>query len=87
MHYLERIKAFREDYDLTQKELGKKLKISQRVYSHYETGSRAIPVEIICDLADVYNTSTDYILARTNNKNKLKWKTVFPCDRYCFVFI
>jgi transcriptional regulator with XRE-family HTH domain len=69
MHYLDRIKALREDNDLTQEEIGKKLKISQRVYSNYETGKRSIPVEIICDLADIYNTSTDYILGKTNNKN------------------
>jgi transcriptional regulator with XRE-family HTH domain len=72
MHYLQRIKALREDHDLTQEELGKKLKISQRVYSHYETGQRSIPLEIICDLADIYHTSTDYILGVTNNKNRLK---------------
>ena len=70
MHYLERIRALREDHDLTQAALGKKLKISQRVYSHYETGKRSIPVEIICDLADIYNTSTDYILGKSNKNNK-----------------
>lgn len=70
MHYLERIKALREDNDLTQKSIGEKLNISQRVYSNYETGQRSIPIEIICDLADIYNTSTDYILGRTDNKNK-----------------
>ncbi len=69
MHYLERIKALREDNDLTQEVLSKKLKISQRVYSYYETGQRAIPVEIICDLADIYHTTTDYILGKTNDKN------------------
>lgn len=72
MHYLDRIKALREDHDLTQSELGKRLKISQRVYSHYETGQRSIPVEIICDLADIYGTSTDYILGKSNKKNNEK---------------
>ncbi|MDD2181632.1 MAG: helix-turn-helix transcriptional regulator [Bacilli bacterium] len=72
MHYLDRIKALREDNDLTQAAIGKKLKISQRVYSHYETGQRSIPIEIICDLADIYNTSTDYILGKTNNRNQKK---------------
>ena len=72
MHYLERIKALREDNDLTQAAIGKKLKISQCVYSHYETGQRSIPIEIICDLADIYQTSNDYILGKTNNKNNNK---------------
>jgi transcriptional regulator with XRE-family HTH domain len=72
MHYLERIKNLREDHDLTQEKLGKMLKISQRAYSNYETGQRTIPIGIICDLADIYHTSTDYILGLTNNKNRLK---------------
>lgn len=69
MHYLDRIKGLREDHDLTQTTLSKKLKISQRLYSYYETGQRSIPIEVISDLADIYQTSTDYILGRTNNKN------------------
>jgi transcriptional regulator with XRE-family HTH domain len=68
MHYLDRIKALREDNDLTQAEIGKRLKISQRAYSYYETGQRSITVEVLCDLADIYNTSTDYILGKTNEK-------------------
>jgi transcriptional regulator with XRE-family HTH domain len=67
MHYLERIKNLREDHDLSQKELSKRLHISQRTYSYYETGGRSIPVEIICDLADIYHTTTDYILCKTDN--------------------
>lgn len=70
MHYLDRIRGLREDNDLTQKVISKKLKISQRLYSHYETGQRRIPVEIICDLADFYHTTTDYILGQTDDKNK-----------------
>lgn len=70
MNYLERIKNLREDHDLTQKDLSKKLKISQRAYSYYETGKRSIPIEIISDLADIYDTSVDYLLCKTNNKIK-----------------
>jgi transcriptional regulator with XRE-family HTH domain len=69
MHYLERLKGLREDHDLTQTALSKKLKISQRLYSYYERGERSIPVELISDLADIYQTSTDYILCKTNDKN------------------
>lgn len=72
MHYLERIKALREDRDLTQMAIGDKLKISQCVYSHYETGQRSIPIEIISDLADIYQAPTDYILGKTNDKNNKK---------------
>lgn len=63
-----RIKDLREDHDLTQKEIAKILKISQRGYSHYETGDNNIPVEILIKLAKFYKVSTDYILGLTNKK-------------------
>jgi transcriptional regulator with XRE-family HTH domain len=66
---LKRIRDLREDHDLTQEELSKMLNITQRTYSYYETGGRSIPIEIICDLANIYHTSTDYILDLTDNKN------------------
>jgi transcriptional regulator with XRE-family HTH domain len=66
--YINRIKNLREDHDLTQEQLSKMLNISQRTYSYYETGGRSVPVGVICDLADIYKTSTDYILGLTDNK-------------------
>ena len=65
MVYL-RIRDLREDKDLTQTEMAKHLKIAQRTYSHYENGERAIPLEIICKIADFHETSVDYLLNRTN---------------------
>lgn len=65
---LERIKNFREDNDLTQIEIAEKLAISQRAYSHYESGSRSIPLDVLVKIADIYNCSVDYLLGRTDNK-------------------
>ena len=42
----QRIQDLRIDSDLSQKKIGEILHISQRSYSHYETGSRNIPIEI-----------------------------------------
>lgn len=61
-----RIKDLREDRDLTQKEVSHYLNISQVAYSYYEINKRSIPLEILSKLADFYNTSTDYLLYRTN---------------------
>lgn len=71
MHY-PRLKDLREDNDLVQKEVAAYLGIDQRVYSNYETGKREIPVKFIVMLADFYNTSSDYLLGRTNNSNPIK---------------
>ena len=61
-----RLKNLREDNDLTQKQLSKFLNISQVAYSYYELEKRNIPLELLCKLADFYNTSVDYLLYRTN---------------------
>jgi len=62
-----RIKNLREDNDLTQKELSKFLNVSQVAYPYYELNKRNIPLELLCKLADFYNTSIDYLLYRTED--------------------
>lgn len=66
MYYFRRLRDMREDHDLTQKEVAAHLGIDQRVYSNYEIGKREIPVHLLILLADLYNTSTDYLLGRTD---------------------
>lgn len=63
-----RIRDLREDNDLTQQQVANYLNIRQNTYSQYETGSRQIPLEIIIALANLYKTSTDYLLGITDNK-------------------
>ena len=65
-----RIKDLREDADLTQREVAEYLNIRQNTYSQYENGQRQLPLSVLIALARFYNTSTDYILGLTNNKNK-----------------
>lgn len=64
----DRIKNLREDNDLTQQQVADKLFITRSAYSNYENGSRAFPLEILCGLADIYGTSVDYLINRTNTK-------------------
>ncbi|HJD25427.1 MAG TPA: helix-turn-helix domain-containing protein [Candidatus Blautia intestinipullorum] len=68
----QRIEDLRIDSDLSQKQISEVLHISQRSYSHYETGTRGIPVEMLIKLADYYNTSIDYLVGRTDNKRPVK---------------
>lgn len=62
-----RIRNLREDNDLTQKQVSNFLNISQVAYSYYEINKRSIPLELLSKLADFYNTSTDYLLYRTDD--------------------
>ena len=63
-----RIRDLREDNDLTQQQVANYLNIRQNTYSQYETGSRQIPLEILIALANLYKTSTDYLLGITDIK-------------------
>ena len=63
-----RLKDLREDADLSQTALGNAIGIPQRTYSYYENGQRMIPPEILSRLADFYQTSVDYLLERTDQK-------------------
>ena len=56
-----RIRELREDKDITQVEIAKFLKCSQRVYSNYERGDLDIPTDILIKLADYYKVSIDFI--------------------------
>ncbi len=67
-----RIRNLREDNDKTQKEVSDYLFCDQSLYSKYERGARAVPVEIIIKLARLYGTSTDYILGLTDEKSPYK---------------
>lgn len=67
----QRIQDLREDADLTQKEISEYLHISPRTYSHYENGTRNIPVDMLIRLANYYRTSMDYLVRRTDDPH---WK-------------
>ncbi len=67
----QRIRDMREDADLSQAKLGEILHISQRSYSHFETGTRSLPVDVLIKLADFYEVSVDYLLERTDDKRRL----------------
>lgn len=67
----ERIRNLREDRDWSQEYIASLLCISQRSFSHYENGERGLPIDILVKLADIYDTSTDYILNRTNNSKRI----------------
>ena len=65
---LARIRALREDSDYTQQAMADILYINRRTYSAYENGVNAVPLDILCALADFHRVSVDYLLERTDEK-------------------
>ncbi len=63
-----RLKDLREDRDIPQREIAALLNIKQNTYSQYENGQRQIPIDALILLSEFYNTSVDYILEITDQK-------------------
>ena len=64
----QRIEDLRVDADKTQAYIADFLGCQREVYRRYEKGTYDIPLWALCKLADLYETSTDYILERTSTR-------------------
>ncbi|MEN6412837.1 MAG: helix-turn-helix transcriptional regulator [Veillonellales bacterium] len=70
----ERIRNMREDKDLTQAQIAEYLSIHQTTYSDYELGNLNIPIPVMYKLADLFETSIDYLVNRTDEKRPYPFK-------------
>lgn len=64
----ERIRNMREDKDMTQRQIAEYLAIHQTTYSDYELGKLNIPIQVLDKIADLFETSIDYLVNRTDEK-------------------
>jgi len=71
----ERIRHFREDKDISQEWMAEYLNIHQTTYSGYELGKTVVPVEVLSKLADLHETSIDYLVNRTDEVKP------YPCKK------
>jgi len=60
----------REDHDLSQTALAKKIGMSQTGYSKYETGENDVPTAVLIRLSRLYDVSIDYLLGETNDTRR-----------------
>ena len=68
MNYTDRIRALREDGDMSQTQIAQMLKVGQKTYSDYELGKTRIPVDSLILLAKFYDVSMDYICGISDTK-------------------
>lgn len=73
--FVERLKELRIEQSKTQKEIADQLKIPQRTYSNYEQGKAEPDLELLSTIADVLETSTDYLLGRTQSPPEAHMQT------------
>ena len=76
---LERLRSLREQNDWTQKYVAHCLNISARSYSHYENGTRNMPLEYLVECVKLFGTTTDYVLYLSNDPGiKKRGDAVLP---------
>ena len=63
-----RIRDMREEKGITQQQISEYLNCDQSLYSKYERGEREVPLEIMVKLAMLFETSIDYLVRLTDNR-------------------
>lgn len=66
MDYRNRLRAVREDLDLTQAAVGEIINKSQQGYNHIETGRAELKIDDLIKLCRFYNLSADYLIGLTD---------------------
>ncbi len=69
MDYRQRLRALREDRDLTQSDVAKVIQKSQQGYSHIENGRAELKIEDLAALCRFYGVTSDYIIGLTDKSN------------------
>lgn len=63
---LSRLKQLRQEHGLSQRALADQLGISQQSINKYENHNIEPDIEMLCQIADVFDVSIDYLVERTN---------------------
>ena len=63
------LKKLRQENNLTQDELAKKINTSRSNIANYENDKNMPSVDILEKLSHTFNCSTDYLMGKTNKKN------------------
>lgn len=66
----ERIQALRIDNDINQEEFAKHIGVARSTLANYEINKvKNIPIEVLVKCADIFDTTVDYLVGRTENPN------------------
>lgn len=67
-----RLRNLREDHDYTQRYVAEILSFSHTNYAKIERGEVTLTAEILIELSNLYNVSTDYLLGLTDFPQRIR---------------
>ncbi|MFP5116115.1 helix-turn-helix domain-containing protein [Bacillaceae bacterium C204] len=70
--FAQRLKELRKAAGMNQSELGEKIGVAKSTIAGYEKGFRKPKIKVLNQLAEIFYTSTDYILGITDVKTPTK---------------
>lgn len=68
--FSETLRKLRHERHLTQYDMARALNISRVAYTNYELGNREPDFNTMLSIADILNTTVDYLLGGSNNRDK-----------------
>lgn len=69
MSFGDNLKKIRQDCNLTQEELAKKIDTSRSNIANYENNKNMPSIDVLSKLSEILDCSVDYLLGKTNKKN------------------
>ena len=67
----QRIRMLREEADLSQKDLAKKLRVSNVTLSQYENGVRRPDIDTLMVIANYFGVSSDYLIGMSGHRDPI----------------
>lgn len=68
LDYIKIMRDLREDADLTQEQVAKKLGTSQTMYARYERGANELPIRHLLKLCEMYSVTSDFFLGKDQTR-------------------
>ena len=69
MSFGNNLKKIRQEHDMTQEELAKRINTSRSNIANYENDKNMPSIEILNKLSEILNCSTDYLLGKSDARN------------------
>lgn len=69
MSFGNNLKKIRQENDMTQEELAKKINTSRSNIANYENDKNMPSIEVLNKLSEILNCSTDYLLGKSDTRN------------------